>query len=73
MIRREIIFSVLNPLFDNSATSFRKRPTHARLQRLLDVMLAMECAQRRPLPVLTEMLKNVPPRQYVKVICNYKG
>lgn len=73
MIRREIIFSVLRPQFDPAAAKFRKRPTKRNFDRLTDIMLAMECADRRPLSVLTKLLKDVPPSQYVKKICEYKG
>jgi len=73
MIRRYIIFSVLYPEFDDAVAKFRKGPTRRRLSRLRNVALAMECAQHRPLGVLTRILRDVHPKDYVRQMCSYKG
>jgi hypothetical protein len=71
VIQRQIIYSVLNPQFDAAASRFRHRPTDKNLQRLLTVCKALECTARRPLRMLTKALRDVAPRDYVRVICNF--
>jgi hypothetical protein len=73
MIRRHIVLSVLYPHFDSLAARFRNLPTKYNLHRLQTVAEAMECAQSRPLSILTKILKDVSPQDYIRVMCKYKG
>lgn len=70
MIQRHIVFSVLNPILVQAATRYGYNPTrrnHASLQLVIE---AIECARELPLAELTKLLKDVPPSEYVKVMCD---